>query len=167
MINGFLHISRLESGKIILNKSTFSLDELVKTSIEEIMITDASHHIIFDVYDSIELYADQDKVSNVISNLLSNAVKYAPHHKEIEVRCLIVNDMAQVSVRDNGMGINQEDIEKLFERYYRVQNNHTISGFGIGLYLSAEIIERHNGQIWAESELGKGSTFYFSLPLSL
>jgi len=72
------------------------------------------------------------------------------------------------SVKDEGMGIKAHDIEKLFERYYRVSTNHTrhISGFGIGLYLSAEIIQRHDGRIWVESESGVGSTFYFSLPLA-
>lgn len=71
------------------------------------------------------------------------------------------------SVRDEGIGIKPDQLDKLFDRYYRVQSIHTqhISGFGIGLYLSAEIIQRHNGKIWAESESGKGSTFYFSLPI--
>jgi signal transduction histidine kinase len=66
------------------------------------------------------------------------------------------------------MGIKPEDLDKIFDRYYRVETNHTrhISGFGIGLYLSSEIIERHGGKVWAESESGKGSTFYFSLPLA-
>jgi len=68
--------------------------------------------------------------------------------------------------RNTQMGIDAAEIPRLFERYYRVNNNNTVSGFGIGLYLSAEIIERHQGKIWAESELSKGSTFYFSLPLS-
>jgi signal transduction histidine kinase len=71
----------------------------------------------------------------------------------------------EIQIKDEGIGIKPEDIDKLFERYYRVQGNHTISGFGIGLYLSAEIIERHGGQIWAESEEGKGSVFHFTLPL--
>jgi signal transduction histidine kinase len=74
--------------------------------------------------------------------------------------------MVIVSVKDEGMGIKPEDLGYIFDRYYRVETNHTrhISGFGIGLYLSAEIIKRHGGEIWAESELDKGSTFYFSLP---
>jgi two-component system sensor histidine kinase VicK len=75
--------------------------------------------------------------------------------------------VAQVSIRDQGIGIRTNDIAKLFERYYRVENINAkhISGFGIGLYLSAEIIQRHNGQIWVESEPENGSTFYFNLPL--
>ncbi len=166
MINGFLNISRLESGKIILNKSTFRLDELLRSTVDEVVVMDSEHSINFTRVDAIEIFADYDKISNVISNLLSNAIKYAPNHKDIEVTCQIVDHDARISVRDEGMGINPEDTEKLFERYYRVENNHTISGFGIGLYLSAEIIERHNGKIWVESELGKGSTFYFNLPLA-
>jgi signal transduction histidine kinase len=74
---------------------------------------------------------------------------------------------AQLCVKDEGIGIKPNELKKLFDRYYRVQSNYTqnISGFGIGLYLSAEIIQRHNGRIWAESEIGKGSTFYFNLPI--
>jgi len=72
-----------------------------------------------------------------------------------------------VSIKDEGMGIKRDDLTKIFDRYYRVQTNNTqhIAGFGIGLYLSAEIIHRHGGEIWAESESGVGSIFYFSLPL--
>jgi len=165
MINGFLNVSRLESGKIMLNKEQFNLEELVKSTINDLLVMVTSHTITFTHADHISVFADHDKISNVISNLLSNAIKYAPQYKQIEVRCEVVDHMAQISVRDEGMGINTEDLEKLFERYYRVENNHTISGFGIGLYLSAEIIERHNGKIWATSELGKGATFYFNLPL--
>ena len=166
MINGFLNISRLESGKIVLNRSSFKLDELIKSMVEETMGMEPGHLISYAINEPVTINADYDKISNVISNLLSNAIKYAPNDKNIEISCKVINGRAQVSVKDEGMGIKQQDIEKLFERYYRVENNHTISGFGIGLYLSAEIIERHHGKIWIESELGKGSTFYFSLPLN-
>ena len=71
----------------------------------------------------------------------------------------------EVSIKDEGMGIPKDELPRLFERYYRVNNNNTISGFGIGLYLSAEIIKRHEGMIWAESGPGKGSAFYFNLPV--
>lgn len=165
MINGFLNISRLESGKITLNKTSFRLDELVIVTAEEISSLESSHQINFAVNEPIEVFADPDKISNVISNLLSNAIKYAPNDKDIDLRCEIIDGMAQISIKDRGMGIGQEDLQKLFERFYRVENNSTISGFGIGLYLSAEIIQRHAGKIWVESELGKGSTFYFSIPL--
>ena len=166
MINGFLNISRLESGKIVLNKSVFRIDELLENVIEEASLLDASHRISYAEPVQIEIFADQDKIANVISNLLSNAVKYSPENKDIQVRSVVVNGMVQVSVTDYGMGIQASDTEKLFERYYRVENNNIISGFGIGLYLSAEIIARHNGKIWVESQPNEGSTFYFTIPLN-
>ncbi|RKR84869.1 PAS domain S-box-containing protein [Mucilaginibacter gracilis] len=167
MINGFLNISRLESGKILVEKQTFNLNNLITDIIDETKLTVSSHALTLLPSDIIEVYADSDKIGSVISNLLSNAVKYSPKGNEVKIKCAYVNQTAQISVADQGIGINAHDIDKLFERYYRVENNNTlhISGFGIGLYLSAEIIKRHDGHIWVESEPGVGSTFYFSLPL--
>ncbi|CAM3778161.1 PAS domain-containing protein [Mucilaginibacter galii] len=168
MINGFLNVSRLESGKIHLDIQQFRLDELVKDMVDETILTTASHELVLLPCDAALVAADRDKIGSVISNLISNAIKYSPRGKRIEVNCIIVDEMARVSVKDEGMGIKPQDIEKLFERYYRVDSKHTqtISGFGIGLYLCAEIIQRHNGNIWVESEMGQGSTFFFSLPLA-
>lgn len=167
MINGFLNISRLESGKILIVKEIFDLGELIAEMIEETRLATSSHNILFNAADEIAVNADKDKIGSVISNLLSNAVKYSPKGKNIKVCFRKVDGCAEVSVKDEGMGIKSQDLEKLFDRYYRVETKHTahISGFGIGLYLSAEIIRRHNGNIWAESESGVGSTFYFTLPL--
>ncbi|MHA4895722.1 ATP-binding protein [Pedobacter sp. PWIIR3] len=167
LINGFLNLSRLESGKIHLNKKEFILNELVEEVTAESQFGTETHEISYDECDAeIRVYADRDKISSVISNLISNAVKYSPKGKHVTINCKIVADKVQVSVSDEGMGIKQHDAEKLFERFYRVDNHYTthISGFGIGLYLCSEIITRHEGRIWVESELGVGSTFYFELP---
>lgn len=168
MINGFLNVSRLESGKIHLDIQNFQMDELVKDMVDETILTTASHELVLLPCDPAMVSADRDKIGSVISNLLSNAIKYSPRGMTIEVQCKINDGMVQVSVKDQGMGIKPQDIDRLFERYYRVDSKQTqtISGFGIGLYLCAEIIQRHNGKIWAESQLGIGSTFYFSLPLA-
>ncbi|UOE52075.1 PAS domain S-box protein [Mucilaginibacter sp. SMC90] len=168
MINGFLNISRLESGKIAIDKELFDLDLLIKEVVEEYGLTVSSHIININICDHVQVNADREKIGSVISNLISNAVKYSPKRKEIEVKCAMVNGFAQISVKDEGMGVDAQDLPRIFDRYYRVESNHTrhISGFGIGLYLSAEIIRRHEGQIWAESESGVGSVFYFSLPLA-
>jgi PAS domain S-box-containing protein len=167
MINGFLNIARLESGKIHIEKQQFNLDELIAETIDEARLSVSGHVFNFEPCDPLPVFADRDKIGSVLSNLLSNAVKYSPKGKRVTVNCAIVAGSAQVSVQDDGMGIKPHDLDKLFERYYRVSSNHTqhISGFGIGLYLSAEIIERQGGRIWAESESGVGSVFYFSLPL--
>jgi two-component system sensor histidine kinase VicK len=168
MINGFLNVSRLESGKILLNKHDFMLDELVLAMTDEIRQTGPGHKLECIIDKPITVHADQDKIGSVIINLLSNAVKYSAKDKTITVTCGVVGNMAQVSVHDEGIGIKPEDIDRLFDRYFRAESPQTkyISGFGIGLYLSAEIIQRHNGKIWAESRTNKGSTFYFTLPLN-
>lgn len=167
MINGFLNVSRLESAKILIEKQNFQLGTLVAEVIEESNLTIHSHRIYFNPCPPIVVMADRDKISSVLSNLIGNAVKYSPTGTDIIIDCLIASGKAVIRIKDQGMGIRSEDTEKIFDRYYRVQSDHSkhISGFGIGLYLSAEIIHRHGGEIWVESEKDKGSTFYFNLPL--
>ncbi|MEJ6982189.1 ATP-binding protein [Pedobacter sp. P351] len=167
LINGFLNVSRFESGKIQLTKESFDVVELVKEVIEEKRLTFASHPITFHPSGSNFITADKDKIGSVISNFLSNAVKYSPAGKPIVVFCEKIGDNLHFSVKDEGRGIKASDLSRLFERFFRVQSrdNQYISGFGIGLYLSAEIVKRHDGQIWAESEPGKGSTFHFEIPV--
>lgn len=168
IINGFLNISRLDAGKIILNKQKFEINQLALDMVIEAKLAISKHHITFIPCEAVTLNADRDKIGSVISNLLSNAVKYSPRGEAVEVACSTDGSTLTLSVRDEGMGIKPQHLDKLFDRFYRVETKHTqhISGFGIGLYLSAEIVQRHNGKIWVESEVGKGSTFYFSLPLA-
>jgi len=166
MINGFLNVSRLESGKIYLEKKPFALDLLLLEIIEEITVTTQSHEIFLLPGDAVTVNADADKIGQVVNNFLSNAVKYSPVGSKIEVAIQAVKDRVRISVKDEGMGINPVDLDKIFDRFYRVENQHAqnISGFGIGLYLCAEIVYRHDGRIWVESKIGKGSTFYFTIP---
>jgi len=168
LINGFLNVSRLESGKIYIDKQVFNIVNLLKEIEEEFIATASSHHIVFGSVSETIIYADRDKIGQVINNLLSNAVKYSPAGSTIKVACVTADNKAMVTVQDEGMGIDPKDIDRLFERYYRVDSNNmtAISGFGIGLYLSSEIIERHDGTIGVDSLLGKGSTFWFTLPVS-
>jgi two-component system sensor histidine kinase VicK len=168
MINGFLNISRLESGKIHIDRQRFDLSRLVEEIEEETSAIIVSHRVIFESVEGTFVNADRDKIGQVIHNLVSNAIKYSTPGSIVNVKCYIANGSANISVDDNGMGIKPDDISKIFDRYYRVEGRHmnSTSGFGIGLYLCAEIINRHYGEIWAESEFGKGSTFRFTLPLS-
>jgi len=167
MINGFLNVSRLESGRIHIDHKPFDLAILMKDVHEETVATIFSHAFEFEPMAEIWVNADRDKIGQVFTNLISNAVKYSPAGSTVHVACQIIGDKAQISVHDEGMGIGKKDLPRLFERYYRVKEtevNH-ISGFGIGLYLCAELVRRHGGDIWAESEAGEGSTFYFTLPI--
>ncbi|MGN6637712.1 MAG: ATP-binding protein, partial [Mucilaginibacter sp.] len=168
MINGFLNVSRLDSGKMLIEKSNFSLNDLIKETIEETkLVSGSDYSFVFEENEQVNVVADRDKISSVVLNLLSNAIKYSSKSTAITLGCQIADGKARVSVADQGMGINPEDQKKLFDRFYRVENNETkhISGFGIGLYLSAEIVRQHGGEIWVESEPGKGAAFYFELPL--
>ncbi|QQL49378.1 ATP-binding protein [Mucilaginibacter ginkgonis] len=168
MINGFLNVSRFESGKIHIDHQQFDMKDLLADIEEETVPANNTHRITFHPVESTVVNGDKDKIGQVITNFISNALKYSAPATHVQVACIAVDGNVQVSVADEGMGIAQKDIDKLFDRYYRVEGHqmHTVSGFGIGLYLCAEIVERHNGKIWVESEPGKGSSFYFSLPLS-
>lgn len=165
MINGFLNVSRLDSGKIHIEKRNFDISSLFKEADEEAHSTIFSHQVIFSETQSAILNADRDKVGQVIHNFISNAVKYSPDGSLVLVSSKITDGELLVEVKDQGRGIKPQDKDKLFNRFYRVVNDDIISGFGIGLYLCAEIIERHQGKIGVESEFGKGSTFWFSLPM--
>lgn len=168
MINGFLNISRLESGKIHIDYQIFDLAMLIKEVEEESLTAIGSHVLNFSSLENVIVNADRDKIGQVIHNLISNAVKYSPQGSRIMISCDTADGKANVSIQDQGMGIKPEDLPKIFDRYYRVEGGHmfSISGFGIGLYLCAEIVHRHHGDIWAESDFTHGSTFSFSIPLS-
>ncbi|MDB5017110.1 MAG: sensor protein [Mucilaginibacter sp.] len=167
MINGFLNLSQVESGKIQLLVQDFDICEVIREAIEETSLLNSTHIIAFSTCDPVIINADRDKIEQVIINLLSNAIKYSPKGTPVIINCEATNDTVAVSVKDEGMGMKKKDIKKLFERYYRVESKDTekIPGFGIGLYLCSEIIKHHHGQIWVESKPGEGSTFFFRLPL--
>lgn len=165
LINGFLNVSRLESGQIHINKQIFNMAELFLDIEEETLASVTSHTVKFAAVERIFVDADRDKIGQVINNLISNAVKYSPPGSIIDVACTIVAGVAKVSVTDQGIGVSEKNLPQLFNRFFRIDNHgyETAAGFGIGLYLCFEIIKRHGGKIWADSELGQGSTFYFTL----
>lgn len=168
LINGFLNISRLDSGKMILDKSYFSLSTLFSELEVEVTNVIHSHLFVFKYEESIELLADREKISQVIYNLIGNAVKYSPAGSTIQVSYNKVDSrIIEIKVSDEGMGISEQDQQNIFERYYRVKNNKmgSIAGFGIGLYLCKEILELHNGSISVESNGEKGSSFKIILPI--
>jgi PAS domain S-box-containing protein len=168
LINGFLNLSRLELGRLELQRIKFPIDILIGEVMADLTVGIGGTNIEFLPCLSIEVLADREKIEAVMANFLSNAIKYSPKGRKIIVECRVDAEQVIVSVADRGMGIKAEDIPHVFDRFYRVENDNTkdISGFGIGLYLSAEIIKIHGGRIWVESEYGLGSTFYFAIPLA-
>jgi two-component system sensor histidine kinase VicK len=167
LISGFLDAARMGEGKIKLNLKQFDMAALVKEAEEESLATVTSHQVVFKPVNYTPVEADHDKIVQVLTNFINNAVKYSPRGSTIQVACVIQTGSAYVSVSDEGMGIGPKDQPHVFDRFYRVESESmtTVKGFGIGLYICKEIIERHGGTIGVNSELGKGSTFWFTLPI--
>ena len=169
MIQDFLNLSRLEEGKMPLNLSQFSLNELMDEIVNETLMLAPKHAIKYEHFQQTIVKGDREKLGYVLTNLLGNAVKYSGEGSDIEVMCALKSDRVVVKVSDHGVGISPADQTRLFERFYRVDNEHQrhISGFGIGLYLVSEILKLHGSQIKVQSAVGKGSTFSFDLALNL
>ncbi len=167
MIQDFLSMAEVEGGTLRLHKSTFKLDTLMQESINDLHAASPSHSIVLTCDPTIAIFADRNKIGQVLSNLLSNAVKYSPAGGTVTIGCMKSNEKIKVYVQDEGLGIDKKHQKKLFNPFYRVDNLNTtnISGFGIGLYLVAEILRCHGTQIELDSEKGKGSTFYFEFPV--
>jgi signal transduction histidine kinase len=167
LITDLLDVTKVETGTLLLNKQPFAIDELVANIAEDMQHTSPTHRII--VGDTIRnmVFADSDRISQVLINYITNAIKYSPKADKIIINIRSTDNEVIISVEDFGIGITAKDHRKIFERFYRVQgkDEHTFPGFGIGLYIVQEIISRHDGQTWVESEKDKGSVFYFSLPL--
>ncbi|HTK20688.1 MAG TPA: ATP-binding protein [Mucilaginibacter sp.] len=167
LIHGFLDLSRIEPGKLKLIRTTFDINTLIEEVLNESRILSNSHSIRFEPSGELNVNADRAKIGQVISNLVNNAIKYSQKGSYVILQCEANDGNVTVSVTDEGIGIKPRDQEKIFQRFYRAEEDEqrNISGFGIGLYLSSEIIQRHKGKIWVKSTEGTGSTFYFSLPI--
>jgi len=167
IVHDFLSVDRLEAGNLGLSKAVFSFDGLAREIVEEMVVLSPKHHITYIPCREVNVHADRDKIGQVLSNLITNAVKYSPTGSSVSISCEIDGPSLSVQVADNGIGISEKDQLHLFDRYYRVENEsfHTISGFGIGLYLVSEILRIHGTQIHLESALGAGSKFSFNLPV--
>ncbi|HEV8507060.1 MAG TPA: ATP-binding protein [Chitinophagaceae bacterium] len=168
LMSELLDLSRIDSGKLELKMQNFDVNDLVKETVDDVRQT-TRHEILIKNSADCKLFGDKDRIGQVLLNLLTNAIKYSPRTNSIEVD---VHQPSQkiisISVRDHGIGIDKKDHEKIFERFYRVEGKteQTYPGFGIGLFIASEIINRHNGTIWVESEKSKGSTFTFTLPVT-
>jgi signal transduction histidine kinase len=166
LIGDLLDVTKLEAGKIQFNETFFDLNELVKETVNELQRTTKKHHLTTELQLSINVFGDHDRIGQVVTNFITNAIKYSPQADKINIKTIITNDHVIFSVQDFGMGLSSEDQARVFERFYRVSGSdqNTFSGLGLGLYISSEIIKRHKGRVWVESNKARGSIFYFSLP---
>jgi signal transduction histidine kinase len=166
LISDLLDVSKIQTGKLELSRSDFDLSSLLNDVVDNIQKTTLQHQIfLYTNNKKLMVNADRDRIEQVVINLLANAIKYSPNAKNITVAADIKDKNIVVSVKDHGIGIPQDDIDNVFTRFFRVRGlASTFAGLGIGLYISSEIIKRHGGDIWVESEIDKGSTFYFTIP---
>ncbi len=171
LINDILDLSKIEAGRMELERSDFNLPGAIDNTLT--LVRERAHRESIALERAIDervgtVHADERKIKQVLLNLLSNAVKFTPEGGRIDVRAVIRDGEAEISVTDTGVGIAPEDQATVFEEFRQVgAAAKKVEGTGLGLAISRKFIELHGGRIWVASELGKGSTFAFTLPLPI
>lgn len=167
LLDDLLDVTKIQEGKMLLNYAPFDAIEMVKESIEEVRVHAHTHQLILESSCDADtmINADRIRMEQVINNFLTNAIKYSPNADRVIISCSCTDKDFKVTIRDFGIGIPDDKKELLFDRFYRVQESSThFSGLGLGLYISAEIIKRHHGQIGVDSMEDSGSLFWFTIP---
>jgi PAS domain S-box-containing protein len=168
LIEEMLDVSRIATGRLPMNRQAIDLYDLVQEVLERFTEQFAALGIALHFESrpiAVSVLGDRYRLEQVVANLLTNAVKYGSG-KPVEVKVEIFGESAWLSVKDYGIGIAKESLDRIFNRFERAISASNISGLGLGLYISRQIVEAHEGRIWAESELGKGSSFTVELPLA-
>ncbi len=170
LINEMLEVSRIQSDTLPLHEDQFDVRELVTSVVESLATTAPEFTIELDIVDKPAIvFVDKGRIEQVITNLVQNAIKYSGESRKIEVSTQLEADGNNllISVRDYGVGIPKDQQDQVFMRFFRASNVFatSYSGLGLGLYISHEIVTKHGGRLWLESEEGEGSTFYFTLPI--
>jgi two-component system CheB/CheR fusion protein len=165
LIKDLLDVTKIQAGKLALQKTTFKLNELISECCEDLHIQSSKHKLVIEGGAGISIYADRNRLEQVIVNLISNAIKYSPGGEKVIITVTQLDHGIKIAVTDFGIGIAKEKQEFLFDRFYRVdETSQKYAGLGLGLYISSEIVRRHHGHINIESETGKGATFWFTIP---
>lgn len=166
LINDMLDSSRIETGRMHLNIEYVNLNELIESTLENARELSKEHRIVFKDFQECMIFVDRERLKQVFLNLLTNAIKYSPQGTEIVIRTKKNKKNITVTVEDFGIGIHKNERKAIFDKFYQVEK-HATTGFGLGLYISSEIIKQHRGKMWVKSAVGKGSTFFFTLPLQV
>lgn len=167
LLTSFNNVYKAQNGMLKINKTQFDLNELVTDTVETFQYTTATHMITIEGSIKKQIRGDKERIRQVLVNLLINAIKYSPHADMILVKLKDESKKVVVSVEDFGLGIPQSQQTHIFERFFRVKSKekYNVKGLGLGLYITREIVNAHDGKLWVESTEGKGSTFSFSLPV--
>lgn len=167
LIGDLLDVSRIQAGKLALSEELFDINELIKEVCDTIQPLSKHHTIIIRGRIDQKIYADRDRIGQVLTNLVNNAVAYSPKADKVVITLRSGTRTLKVSVKDFGIGISEADQKRIFERFYRGSSSdgQAVSGQGLGLFIAYEVITRHKGKITVKSQPGKGSTFSFTLPI--
>ena len=167
VVDEILQVSRLQAGSLTMRPEPFDLGELAERQVARMQAVAEGHRLRLERRGRAPVVADRDRIGQVLVNLLDNAVRFSPAGSEVRITVEVVGPEARVEIADRGAGIPAEWRPEVFERFFRAhgdQGAQYLAGLGIGLHLSREIVERQGGRIGFESEEGRGSTFFFSLP---
>jgi signal transduction histidine kinase len=165
LIGDLLDVTKIHQGQMSYSYRHFNFKELLSETIETVQYLTPKHEIVLLNAPEFTYLGDYFRLEQVITNFLSNAIKYSPGGKRVLVDCKLDPDSVTVSIQDFGIGIPPEQSERLDERYFRGDKlDMRFEGLGLGLFITSEILKRHQGSFWVESTLGEGSTFYFKLP---
>ena len=166
LVNDLLDVSKIQTGKLDFNQAPLSIKELIAGCAENAGYMFPDYNIIFNAAADVSVKGNTERLEQVLMNLINNAVKYSPLHKDIILSFVKEGNQVRISVTDYGIGLSTSQLDKIFERFYRVEvKNRMAGGLGMGLYISMEIIKNHKGTIGVQSRINKGSTFYILLPL--
>jgi len=166
LVSDLLDVSSIQAGKMKFYPEQFLLQDMLQDIIEQHHRSQSSHRIVLQGNTAITVEADRSRLEQVLNNLISNAIKYSPDADTIYIEVEKLQDCLRISVTDEGIGIPSDKLPLLFKRFFRVdESGKRFPGLGLGLYISKEIIKRHRGRIGVRSNDGKGSSFWFSLPL--
>lgn len=171
LIADLLNVSRIEEGRFALKLSLVKLDEMIDSIISSLKVKADKKGVSLNFIktESLpEISIDEEKIYIVLENLMENAIKYTPMNGKVIVEASVMKDKLEIAVKDTGMGIPDTEKDSMFKRFFRGSNakqKHT-DGSGLGLYIAKNIVEKHNGRIWFESELDKGTTFFVRLPIN-
>jgi len=167
LINDLLDTTKISEGKITYSFEPSDINELLKERIEELART-TTRNLEMHLEELPLVIADKERIGQVVINLITNAIKYSQKDSVVTIKTTPVANGVRVSIKDEGKGIAEEEQKKIFDRFYRITTNNfdTYPGMGLGLYISANIIERHGGRLEVESSPGKGSMFFFTLPFT-
>ncbi|WP_247233422.1 chemotaxis protein CheB [Telluribacter sp. SYSU D00476] len=169
LIKDLLDVTRITEGQLQLQKEAIDLNELVQEVAEDLQRTTDKHTLVSKLQPVPLLQADRDRIGQVLINFISNAIKYSPDANEVVISTQAEPDRVTVCVQDFGIGMSDEAQQKVFDRFYRVKEaaNRTFPGIGLGLFIASEIVKRHGGTTWVDSEPHKGSRFYFTIPIGV